>query len=692
MSIIFHVLFKLALVLSVVVGARSQVLAAGERAANKDRVRIVYTQDPQAFAPDGPAARLRQSVEKEGRIEVAVGLRMVMRPEHSLPPADAAEQKRALAAIQDAVLTRTLGRRTGVGITRVSFIPYMYVHVDARQLGRLLRDPQVASVRQTEMYYPQLSDSTAIINADELWTSPVNVTGEGYRIAVLDSGVDKNKRMLSGKVVGEGCFSTKEGRKEESFCPRDNPTSGMNCPAAYKQCLHGTHVAAIAAGDDGTAKGVAPGAKIISFQVMRGIKDPSRCPNNERRCISSRESDVTAALNYLYENFRQNLVAINMSFGGFPHEDVCDDDYPDRAAAFANFYAAGIAPVVAVGNDGWDDLIASPSCLSTAFAVANATKKDELAGNSNYSALVDVVAPGVLIKMPDTPRGVSGTSYAAPHVAGAVALLKQAKPDATLTEILDALTCSGKPITHRQGTTEPFLQPKKRIDLLGAYNQLLYPETIQRSWAFSTAKDATDWKPFRGRWVSNQGYGVSQEAGWLGTSVTNCLKSFEINAVMRQTSPESTRQWNSGLLLKAGLDYQDRSVQGYFFAYDGYGYASVYRFDKFSFETGEGTGSLLCERNMPPPSQGDFNTLTVTSDGTSYLYYFNDRLVCNVAEDVFKQGAVMAAAFIPTPADGRTFELKSMTIDALAADPVPLVFNPSVRPKARAKSGRMALR
>src|SRR5204863_97317 len=97
---------------------------------------------------------------------------------------------------------------------------------------------------------------------------------------VLDTGVDAAHPFLDGKVVAEACFSTSAAGTTESFCPNGQDEqigAGAGAPCPLPDCLHGTHVAGIAAGHDAsglhTASGVAKGAQVIAVQVFSKIID-----------------------------------------------------------------------------------------------------------------------------------------------------------------------------------------------------------------------------------------------------------------------------------------------------------------------------------------------------------------------------------------------------------------------------------
>jgi hypothetical protein len=109
--------------------------------------------------------------------------------------------------------------------------------------------------------------------------------------------------------------------------------------------------------------------------------------------------------------------------------------------------------VVAAGNSGWPFGLASPACISTAVSVGSTTKTDVVSGFSNSASFLSLFAPGEAIhsSMPGgSYEALNGTSMAAPHVAGAWGLIRQAVPAAGVSTVLNALRTTGLPITDNR--------------------------------------------------------------------------------------------------------------------------------------------------------------------------------------------------------------------------------------------------
>jgi subtilisin family serine protease len=305
----------------------------------------------------------------------------------------------------------------------------------------LAQDPQVESIQEDALFYPTLVDSTSIVGAVSGWAK--GFTGAAQTVAILDTGVDKAHDFFAGKVVSEACYSTNSATSV-SVCPGGVSSSiapGSGVPCLDPGCFHGTHVAGIAAGNGAGSSGVGQGANIIAVQVF------SQRPTG----ISAFVSDVDLGLQRVYAlRTAFNIAAANMSLGGGQFFSNCDALFGTTKAAIDLLRSAGIASVISSGNSGWTDSIGAPACISTGIAVGSTTKGDVVSSFSNMGPQVHLLAPGSSIRysIPNNLFGfASGTSMAAPHVTGAWALMKEKKPQATVTEVLEAFQNSGALVT-----------------------------------------------------------------------------------------------------------------------------------------------------------------------------------------------------------------------------------------------------
>jgi subtilisin family serine protease len=162
-----------------------------------------------------------------------------------------------------------------------------------------------------------------------------------------------------------------------------------------------------------------------------------------------------------------------MSLGGGQYTTYCDSD--TRKTAIDNLRAANIATVISSGNSYYTAAMGAPACISTAVSVGATTKSDVVSSFSNSADILNLLAPGsdILSSIPGgSYASWDGTSMAAPHVAGAWAVLKQAKPNATVTELLKALVSTGKSVTDTRSGAGNRVKP--RINLLSAVNSISF--------------------------------------------------------------------------------------------------------------------------------------------------------------------------------------------------------------------------
>ncbi|MEJ2608382.1 MAG: S8 family serine peptidase [Anaerolineales bacterium] len=388
---------------------------------------------------------LFDQTQQEGRVRLILELNVSFKPEGELfSGLSRRVQRYLISKAQNRVSDRLKAFRARI-VRDFDFVPYMLVEVDANGLADLASNPDVFRMQQNRPQPPTLQVSVPLIGATAAWGE--GYTGSGQAIVILDTGVQGSHDFLSDKVVAEACFSTTAGGADPSttLCPDDSEEqigtgAGVNCPLGTYGCEHGTHVAGIAAGNGARFSGV---AKVLTWT-----------------------SDQIAALNWVYSiQSSYNIAAVNMSLGGGQYTSNCDSD--PRKASIDNLRSVGIATVIASGNSSFREAIGAPACISSAVSVGGTTDSDTMYTYSNVSSFLSLLAPGSWIysSIPDnTYAEMSGTSMAAPHVAGAWALIRSKAPGASVDEILNALQTTGVLIDDNRSGGVVTDMPRIQVD------------------------------------------------------------------------------------------------------------------------------------------------------------------------------------------------------------------------------------
>ncbi|MBI4267820.1 MAG: S8 family peptidase [Chloroflexi bacterium] len=229
------------------------------------------------------------------------------------------------------------------------------------------------------------------VDADLAW--PVS-TGAGVKVAIIDTGIDKDHPDLVGNIKGGRNFVVIRGKVNPNQWDDDNG--------------HGTHVAGTVAAVNNTIGviGVAPQASLYAVKVLN-------------RNGAGSLSDVINGIDWAIAN---GMDIINMSLG-------TSSDSLSLHIAVDAAYAAGIVVVAAAGNSGDtdpDNDVGYPAKYSSVIAVAATDNTNTRASWSSDGPEVEVSAPGVSVLSTYKGGGYatgSGTSMASPHIAGIAALV-----------------------------------------------------------------------------------------------------------------------------------------------------------------------------------------------------------------------------------------------------------------------------
>lgn len=283
-------------------------------------------------------------------------------------------------------------------------------------------DRKISAFIDTHTENQIIPESVDRVDGESLNTIGINSNFVDADIAILDTGIDLDHADLN-------VFH------ERSFIP-----GTINADDDHG---HGTHLAGVAAAKDNSfgIVGIAPGARLWAIKVLESSG-------------MGEISTLIKGLDYINQNQNQVDVAV-LSLG-------CECESGALDIAINNSIKAGITIVVAAGNEGKDAGTFTPANnpeVITVSAIADTDGKcggkgpstpygadDMLASFSNYGDVVDISAPGVDIYSTfksNSYTKLTGTSMAAPHVAGAAALYISLHPEASPNDVKSYLITSG---------------------------------------------------------------------------------------------------------------------------------------------------------------------------------------------------------------------------------------------------------
>ena len=352
-------------------------------------------------------------------------------------------------------------------------------HLAADQLATLRSDPDVQAV---------VPDEVISMAAQSIPTGVRRIGGRESLIADINgdgSGVDADVAIVDTGIGG------KDSRGHEDL----NIAGGINCATSNPENWgdangHGTHVAGtVGALDNGIGVvGVAPGVRLWAVRIL------DSAGNGLISWYVCGLDWITAQRDPL-DPTRPLFEAVNMS--------VAKRGTDDRACGMVNndlihqaicrLVASGVTVVAAAGNNGFNAANLKPASYNEVITVSALADTDGKAGGtggalcyswgtydrddtfadfSNYGGDVDLIAPGKCIwsTLPGNRYGyISGTSMAAPHVAGAAALYKSSRPLATPAEVRAALRAAGtldwNTATDPDSVHEPLLDVSRLVAL-----------------------------------------------------------------------------------------------------------------------------------------------------------------------------------------------------------------------------------
>ncbi len=324
------------------------------------------------------------------------------------------------------------------------------------------------------------------------------LSGEGMKISIIDNGINANRDSFkdeqgNSRVKSFGCFadesavdacSTNPQLAGEAICPATN--------VLESGCFHGGAVADFAGGTrrafmfEGQPEpinfgGIAPKSTLISTRLAEDSEGEFDL------------SIILKSIDHVIAEIKRNGSnapdVLNLSLGIEVPDSMCNAPSALKLAV-DEVVKLGVPVVAASGNDGSRSDIYFPACLPSTIAVGatelttdsqgNITG-EKVAGFSSTNSKVDLVAPGMdmitFLPDEDTAIFVQGTSFAAPLVSGAVALMLEEKPDLTPAQIKRILKSTGENVRDDQsGASFPRLNIENAVAALA---EEIEPEPTQ---------------------------------------------------------------------------------------------------------------------------------------------------------------------------------------------------------------------
>ena len=531
------------------------------------------------------------------RVLVTVAMLGATLPLVAVPPV-AASTGRARPAAVPAAASYVVSYVPGVSIAAVDDVPStLGVQVQARfsrvtrgftaaltepQLAALARNPRVARIEpnvtlraaDTQVNPPwgldRLDQGGTPIRLDSRYSYAAGAQGASVNVYVVDSGIRTTHTEFAGRV--------QSGR---NFALHTDPGEALPNGNVSDCSGHGTHVAGTVAG---TTSGVAKKARIVPVRVLDcdGSSDLSTVLTGLDWVLAHKQNPANAGYD----------AVVNLSLGG-PYSAVLNQ-------AVRTLAAADIVAVVAAGNYGENLAGSSPASEASAVTVGAVDSQDVAASWSNWGVGLDVWAPGVSVTSASIASDTalttfSGTSMAAPHVAGVVAVLRSAHPQdvayrsTTRTMVTDRLAVLYQyPATRRAGDTaspvrllqsptptSPVCSPATGFvaDASGYLRTVLDPSILTGDATLTSGSIAgSGWSTRSYRWIGHGGDGVVYLIDTSGN-----LRWYRYDALTGHWLAGSGRPIGTGWRLGTALTAVEVSTDGTFYVVTSTGALKIYR-------------------------------------------------------------------------------------------------------------------
>ena len=368
-------------------------------------------------------------------------------------------------------------------------VSYVYANTAQRVA---LPEPAVAAPRAAP---DDIEWNIELVNAPQVWAA--GVTGQGVVIGGQDTGYDWEHEALQAQYRGWDGSTADHDYNWHDAIHKNDPHTGSGNPCGFNSAVpcddqgHGTHTMGTMVGETATRQiGMAPGARWIG---CRNMEQGWGTPATYTECYEWFIAPYPIGGNPMTDGDPARAPhVINNSWSCLEVEGCTADDV--LLAVVEAVRAAGIVTVHSAGNTGSNcGSVENPAAIYDAsFTVGATNEEDNIAGFSSRGPVLadgsarrkpDIVAPGIGVESsyPGGYASLSGTSMAAPHVAGLVALLISAEPSLAgdVDALETAITQTALHLTSDEGCggDTPTSVPNNvygwgRIDALAAYESL----------------------------------------------------------------------------------------------------------------------------------------------------------------------------------------------------------------------------
>ena len=280
---------------------------------------------------------------------------------------------------------------------------------------------------------PDTPDQWALSTVDAYEAWDLSLGTHDVIVAVLDTGIDWNHPDIGANIWTNEAGYHGYNFIDDNWFPMDDNIHGYDDSGDWQANIytyHGTHVAGIVGAVTNNAEGMAGLAQVqlVAVKVMNESGEGT-------------DGMVASGIAWAVEEAHADVIVMSLGVDG---ESL---SLRNAVNAAKN---AGVVMVAAAGNDG-TSVVSYPAAYGAVIAVGATDSANRRASFSNYGANLDVMAPGVLIYSTQGGDGyqyLSGTSAAAPHVAGVASLMLSVNPALTPEEIGETINATATDISQ----------------------------------------------------------------------------------------------------------------------------------------------------------------------------------------------------------------------------------------------------